>query len=97
MPSPKNSPAPNMPSTIRAAARGTRRRWISAVRAMIPPSPRLWARMMKPAYLIDTTTVSDQKISEAMPYTPATVGRAALACWVKMVWTVYSGLVPMSP
>ena len=34
---------------------------------MMPPSPRLWARMMKPAYLTDTTIVSDQKISETMP------------------------------
>ena len=36
---------------------------------MIPPSPRLWARMMKPAYLIETTIISAQKISEATPYT----------------------------
>ena len=49
------------------------RRLTSAVRAMIPPSPRLWARMMKPAYLIETTIISDQKISEAIPYTPAGV------------------------
>ena len=35
--------------------------------AMIPPSPRLWARMMKPAYLIETTIISAQKISETTP------------------------------
>ena len=40
---------------------------------MIPPSPRLWARMMKPAYLIETTIISAQKISDATPYTFAAV------------------------
>ena len=40
---------------------------------MIPPSPRLCARMMKPAYLIDTTIISAQKISETTPYTVAGV------------------------
>jgi hypothetical protein len=84
MPSPKNSPAPKMPSVMSANAWGTRRRLITAVRAMMPPSPRLWARMMKPAYLIETTIINDQKMSEAMPYTPATVVCAALACWVKI-------------
>ena len=34
---------------------------------MMPPSPRLWARMMKPAYLIETTIISAQKISDTMP------------------------------
>ena len=47
--------------------RPIRLRWTSAVSAMIPPSPRLWARMMKPAYLIDTSTISAQKISETIP------------------------------
>ena len=42
-------------------------RWSRDVSAMIPPSPRLCARMMKPAYLIDTTTISAQKINEAIP------------------------------
>ena len=77
--------------------RPTRRRWMSAARAMPPPSPRLWARIKKPAYLIDTMIVSAQKISETMPKTPAAVARAASACWVKMTCSVYSGLVPMSP
>ena len=44
-----------------------------AVSAMIPPSPRLWARMMKPAYLIETTIISAQKINEATPDTFAAV------------------------
>ena len=39
----------------------------SATSAMIPPSPRLWARMMKPAYLIETSIISAQKISDAIP------------------------------
>jgi hypothetical protein len=50
-----------------------RRRWTSAVSAMMPPSPRLCARMMTPAYLIVTTITSDQKISETTPYTPGIV------------------------
>ena len=40
---------------------------MSALSAMIPPSPRLWARMMNPAYLIETSMISAQKISEAIP------------------------------
>ena len=46
---------------------GTRLRVTSATNAMIPPSPRLWARMMKPAYLIETSIISAQKISDAIP------------------------------
>ena len=67
MPSPKNSPAPKIPSVISNAARGTPRRRISAVSAMIPPSPRLWARMMNPAYLSETSIINVQKINEAIP------------------------------
>ena len=67
MPSPKNSPAPRRPSVTSAAARGTLRRWMSALSAMMPPSPRLWARMMNPAYLIETSMISAQKMSEAIP------------------------------
>ena len=67
MPSPKNRPAPRSPSVTSAAARGTLRRWMSALSAMIPPSPRLWARMMNPAYLTETSMISAQKISEEMP------------------------------
>ena len=67
IPSPKNSPAPKIPSTISAAPWATRRRLTSAVRAMIPPSPWLWIRMMIPAYLTDTTITSAQKISDRAP------------------------------
>ena len=79
IPSPKNRPAPKMPSVTSTAVRPIRLRRTSAVRAMMPPSPRLCARMMKPAYLIETTIISVQKMSETIPYTPATLGWAALA------------------
>ena len=41
---------------------------------MIPPSPRLSARMMKVRYLKETTKLSDQKISESTPSTFSPVG-----------------------
>ena len=66
IPSPKNSAAPKMPSVTSSATCATLLRFSSAVSAMIPPSPRLWARMMKPAYLIETTIISAQKISDAI-------------------------------
>ena len=40
---------------------------MSAIRAMMPPSPSLSARMMKVTYLTETITVIDQKISEMTP------------------------------
>jgi hypothetical protein len=45
--------------------------WTSAMRAMIPPSPSLSARMMNVTYLIETMIVTDHTTSEIMPYTPA--------------------------
>ena len=36
----------------------------SAISAMMPPSPRLSARMMSTTYFSDTTTISDQNISD---------------------------------
>ncbi len=41
----------------------------SAIRARIPPSPRLSARMTTVRYLKVTTKLSDQRISERMPST----------------------------
>ena len=73
MPSPKNNAAPNIPNVTSNAPRATWFRWRRAVSAMIPPSPRLCARMMTPAYLMDATIVSAQKISDATPYTAAGV------------------------
>ena len=67
IPSPKNSAAPKIPSVTSTATWATRFRFSSAVSAMIPPSPRLWARMMNPAYLIETITISAQKISDTTP------------------------------
>ena len=45
---------------------GTRRRVTSATSAMIPPLPRLWARMMN-RVLIETSIISAQKISDEIP------------------------------
>ena len=73
MPSPKNKAAPKIPSVTSSVPWMTLLRCRSEVSAMIPPSPRLCARMMKPAYLIDTTIISAQKISDAVPYTVAAV------------------------
>jgi len=39
----------------------------SAKSATMPPSPRLSARMIRMAYLNETTTISDQRITDAMP------------------------------
>ena len=36
---------------------------------MMPPSPLLFARMMKTMYLIDTTIISAQNTSDRMPRT----------------------------
>ena len=42
-------------------------RWMSARRAMIPPSPSLSARMMKIMYLTETVSVMAQKMREMTP------------------------------
>ncbi len=34
---------------------------------MMPPSPRLFARMMSITYLSETTTINDQRIAEMPP------------------------------
>ena len=54
-------------ATFGRAARQAARRWISAIRAMMPPSPSLSARMMNVTYLIETMIVTDQKTSESTP------------------------------
>ena len=54
-------------ATLRRAAAAGRARWISAISAMIPPSPSLSARMMNVTYLIETMIVIDQKTSEITP------------------------------
>src|SRR5205814_6475406 len=53
--------------------------------------------MIRIAYLMETTTISDQKINDTMPSTAS--GDACplgLAAFVTTL-SVYSGLVPMSP
>ena len=44
---------------------------------MTPPSPSLSARRTNEMYFTDTTMVIAQKISDATPYTSATVGLTA--------------------
>ena len=39
----------------------------SVINAMMPPSPLLSARIIKMAYLVVTTNVNDQKISDNTP------------------------------
>ena len=71
VPSPRNSAAPNRPSSIstRARAGSFAPRSTSAISAMMPPSPLLPARMMNVTYLIDTTIISAQNTSERIPRT----------------------------
>lgn len=68
--SPKNREAPSKPRIINALyvleARGTCD-WVSASSARMPPSPLLSARIMTLTYFKDTTSISDQKISDRMP------------------------------
>src|SRR6516165_5756121 len=100
--SPKNSEAPKIPSPASTAlARvppGSARRRIRAISAMIPPSPSLSARITSKTYVTVTMIVTDQKISET---TPKMLSWDTVTGWgslgLKSVWTVYSGLVPMSP
>ena len=47
--------------------------------ATMPPSPRLSARMIRIAYLIDTTRISDHRMTDTAPITAAASGWAAPA------------------
>ncbi len=83
--SPYRRAAPNSPTSTSACC-GVRpriERWrgiTRAVSAMIPPSPRLSARMTSARYFRTITTTSDQKMSDRMPYVFACV--AAMPCEV---------------
>src|SRR5688572_17120586 len=68
----------------------------SAMSAMIPPSPRLSARMMSTTYLSDTTIISAQNMVDRPP---RMFGAVSAMPWTgaKVSLTAYSGLVPMSP
>src|SRR6516162_4745747 len=100
--SPKNSEAPKIPSAastaLARAPPGRARRRIRAISAMIPPSPSLSARITSRTYVMVTMIVTDQKISEMTPKMLAcdTV-TGCVSLGLNTVWTVYSGLVPMSP
>ncbi len=58
---------------------------ISAARAMMPPSPSLSARRISATYFTDTTSVTDQKISEITPSTSELVGLTACPSMEKTV------------
>ncbi len=77
--SPKNSDNPSTAAPeIRLLSQRGRSgdRCASAASASDPPSPRLWARRTKQIYLIVTTMISDQKISEIAPITATGMGMA---------------------
>jgi hypothetical protein len=98
--SPKNSAAPKTPSEVNTPVRTSTfavARCTSAVRARIPPSPWLSARMTNARYLIETIREIAQKTSETTPYTSLGVGRTAPPFREKTIWSAYSGLVPISP
>ncbi len=64
---------------------------------MMPPSPLLFARMMKTMYLMDTTIISAQNTSDRMPRTFASSIGTGWCAPPKTSFSAYSGLVPMSP
>ncbi len=68
----------------------------SAMSAMMPPSPRLSARMMRTTYFSDTTIISAQNIVDRPPRIVA-CSSARPCCGENVSFTAYSGLVPMSP
>ena len=57
-----------------------------AIRARMPPSPSLSARITNMTYLTHTTSRIDQKIIEMIPMTSPWVGRTA---WFSMENTVW--------
>ena len=68
----------------------------SASSASEPPSPRLSARIMIATYLIETSSITVQNISDS---TPITLWALTTSGWCppKVSLMAYSGLVPMSP
>ena len=82
MPSPKNRQAPEMPTKARMTRSRSLAtpRWARAIRARMPPSPRLSARMTSMTYLTVTTRINDQKISERTPSTSHEVTPVGLKC-----------------
>ena len=98
-PSPKNSAAPSSAISIttrRAVGEPPMARWASVINAMMPPSPRLSARITNVTYLIATTLTSAQVTSDSTPSTVLSDGCRPYS-GRNTSPSVYSGLVPMSP
>ena len=68
---------------------------MSDIKASIPPSPRLSARMTNRQYLTETVMIKVQTMSERMPMALSGVNWPPVACTT--VCSVYNGLVPRSP
>src|SRR5262245_30822333 len=68
----------------------------NASSASTPPSPLLSKRSTNETYLIDTISVTAQKMSDSTPNTLASVS-GSLCAPPNASWKAYSGLVPMSP
>ena len=79
------------PRVLRVVERNT-----NASRAMMPPSPRLSARIMNTTYFSVTTMISAQEISDS---TPSTLSWLPATGWLPLNASrmAYSGLVPISP
>ena len=99
--SPKNSAAPKAPAIVtgqRKAESFFRCCKTSAVSAKIPPSPRLSARMMMNTYLIVTTKIKAQVMSDKIPNTACMISGPPLAPAASTdTFSAYKGEVPMSP
>ena len=100
IPSPYKSAVPKMPSATRRpalAAIGPRRGMTSAVRARMPPSPLLSARITKSRYFTEMMMTKAQNASEQIPYT--LMRSTVMTCdfSVNASLSAYNGLVPMSP
>ena len=59
-------------------------RWSSAIRASVPPSPLLSARMIKSTYFSVTTTISAHSISDMTPSTISRVSAPPAAAAVRL-------------
>ena len=99
-PSPYRSAVPNTPSVTRMAPLRTvspRRGKTIAVRARMPPSPLLSARITNMRYLMEMMMMSDQNAREQIPNT--LIWSTVITCdfSVNASLNEYSGLVPMSP
>ena len=88
-----NTPSAMIARFVPAAARA--RGISSAVRARMPPSPWLSARITSSRYLIEMMTISAQNTTDATPYALAWLtSRSACSNDSR---NAYNGLVPMSP